>query len=123
MTTNETLFFRDRHPFDALRDHVLPALIGNARRRPALRIWSAACSTGQEPYSLAMMLRESFPELANWRVEILATDIAPAILERAREGIYSAASKSSAVCPSSSWSNISTSRAIAGSSSRSCGAW
>lgn len=89
MTTNETLFFRDRHPFDALRDHVLPELIVERAPKAALRIWCAACSTGQEPYSLAMMLRESFPELAKWRVEILATDIAPAILERAREGTYS----------------------------------
>lgn len=89
MTTNETLFFRDRHPFDALRQHVLPALIAERTAKASLRIWSAACSTGQEPYSLAMMLRDSFPELANWRVEILATDIAPAILARAREGFYS----------------------------------
>lgn len=89
MTTNETLFFRDRHPFDALRDHVLPALIEARKAKRSMRIWSAACSTGQEPYSLAMMLRDSFPELATWRIEILATDIAPAILDRAREGFYS----------------------------------
>ena len=89
MTTNETLFFRDRHPFDALREHVLPGLIKERASRSALRIWSAACSTGQEPYSLAMMLRDSFPQLSNWRIDIIATDIAPSILERAREGIYS----------------------------------
>lgn len=90
MTTNETLFFRDRHPFDAMRDHILPALIARRSDKRALRIWSAACSSGQEPYSIAMLLQDSFPQLKSWRVEIVATDIAPAILARAREGFYSA---------------------------------
>lgn len=88
MTTNETLFFRDRHPFDALRRHILPALIEQRAAQRALRIWSAACSTGQEPYSIAMILRDSFPELAAWHIEIIATDLAPAVLARAREGMY-----------------------------------
>ena len=90
LTTNETFFFRDFHPFEALRRSILPDLI--ARRAPARRltIWSAACSTGQEPYSLAMLLREHFPELANgWQVSILATDLAPAVLAQARKGCYS----------------------------------
>ena len=89
MMTNETLFFRDRHPFDALRRHVLPSLLGAALARSSLRIWSAACSTGQEPYSLAMMLLDHFPKLADRRIEIVATDIAASVLERAREGVYS----------------------------------
>ena len=90
MTTNETLFFRDRHPFEALRKHILPALIQERGSQRALRFWCAACSTGQEPYSIAMLLRDSFPELAGWRIEIIATDIAPTVLERAREGAYTA---------------------------------
>jgi chemotaxis protein methyltransferase CheR len=89
MTTNETSFFRDRHPFDAMRSHVLPGLIERRAARKHLRIWSAACSTGQEAYSLAMMLRDDFPQLAGWRVEIVGTDISPSVVARAREGIYS----------------------------------
>jgi chemotaxis protein methyltransferase CheR len=89
MTTNETSFFRDNHPFDALRKSVIPALIERRAASRSLRIWSAACSTGQEPYSLAMMLKDSFPILGNWKVEIVATDLSPSVLERARQGIYS----------------------------------
>src|SRR5262249_27988401 len=66
MTTNETSFFRDRHPFEALKSAILPGLIQRRAARKALRIWSAACSTGQEAYSLAMMLADDFPELASW---------------------------------------------------------
>lgn len=89
LTTNETLFFRDFHPFDALRRWILPAVL--ERRAPARRltIWSAACSSGQEPYSLAMLLLDHFPQLADWKVTILATDLSPTILELAREGEYS----------------------------------
>jgi len=89
LTTNETLFFRDFHPFETLRLHILPELI---ERRAALRrlsVWSAACSTGQEPYSLAMMLLEHFPQLTGWNIQILATDISPTVLARARTGRYS----------------------------------
>jgi chemotaxis protein methyltransferase CheR len=89
MTTNETSFFRDSNPFDALRKTVIPGLIERRAHARSLRIWSAACSTGQEPYSLAMMLKDSFPILGNWKVEIVATDLSPSVLERARQGIYS----------------------------------
>jgi len=89
MTTNETSFFRDNHPFDALRKSVIPGLIERRAATRCLRIWSAACSTGQEPYSLAMMLKDSFPILGGWKVEIVATDLSPSVLDRAREGIYS----------------------------------
>ena len=74
MTTNETFFFRDKIPFDHLRDYVLPALIQARASRRSLRIWSAACSTGQEPYSIAMGLREYGAALAGWRIEIVDLD-------------------------------------------------
>jgi chemotaxis protein methyltransferase CheR len=89
MTTNETSFFRDNHPFDTLRKAIIPGLIERRASSRTLRIWSAACSTGQEPYSLAMVLKDSFPILSGWKVEIVATDISPSVLERAREGLYS----------------------------------
>jgi len=89
LTTNETLFFRDFHPFETLRLHILPELIERRASLRRLSIWSAACSTGQEPYSLAMMLLEHFPELAAWNIQILATDISPTVLARARLGRYS----------------------------------
>ncbi len=88
MTTNETFFFRDRLPFDHFRDYIMPALMAARARHKRIRIWSAAASTGQEPYSLAMTLREMGPQLAGYRIEILATDICNAVLERARAGIY-----------------------------------
>ncbi|HWD21183.1 MAG TPA: protein-glutamate O-methyltransferase CheR [Verrucomicrobiae bacterium] len=88
LTTNETLFFRDFHPFDALRRHILPEIIAQRAHLRRLSIWSAACSSGQEPYTIAMILREHFPELANWNVTILATDLSPTILKAAQEGRY-----------------------------------
>lgn len=91
LTTNETLFFRDRSPFEALKAQVIPALRNAAgSNRPRLRIWSAACSTGQEPYSLAMTLHESIPDIAQWDISIIATDVSPAVIERARAGRYAA---------------------------------
>ena len=89
MTTNETSFFRDSHPFDTLRKSLIPSLIERRATSRSLRIWSAACSTGQEPYSIAMTLKDHFPILGGWKVEIVATDISPSVLERAREGLYS----------------------------------
>lgn len=89
MTTNETSFFRDRHPFDAMKKAILPGLIERRAAQRHLRIWSAACSTGQEGYSLAMMLCDEFPALASWRIEIVGTDISPSVIARAKEGTYS----------------------------------
>jgi chemotaxis protein methyltransferase CheR len=89
MTTNETFFFRDKIPFDHLRETILPALLKARASRRSLRIWSAASSTGQEPYSIAMCLQEIAPALAGWRVEILATDLSQAVLEKSRSGIFS----------------------------------
>jgi chemotaxis protein methyltransferase CheR len=88
MTTNETSFFRDGAPFTFLRDTVLPELVQSRQRQRSLRIWCAAASTGQEPYSIAMVLALLAPSLADWSVEILATDYASEILARARAGIY-----------------------------------
>jgi chemotaxis protein methyltransferase CheR len=89
MTINETSFFRDHHPFEALQQLVLPQLIERRASQRQLRIWCAACSTGQEPYSIAMLLDEHFPQLARWDVQLLATDIASSVLQRARAGRYS----------------------------------
>jgi chemotaxis protein methyltransferase CheR len=88
MTTNETFFFRDKIPFDHLRQTILPALVQARAHRRALRIWCAASSTGQEPYSIAMYVRE-FAALAGWRVEIVATDLSHEVLEKSKAGIYS----------------------------------
>jgi chemotaxis protein methyltransferase CheR len=88
MTTNETMFFRDGHPFESLRKIVIPKLMERRSVKKVLRLWSAACSSGQEPYSLAMLLRENFP-IGDWYINIVATDLNPAMLDRAREGYYS----------------------------------
>jgi chemotaxis protein methyltransferase CheR len=89
MTTNETFFFRDKIPFDHLRDTILPALTQARANRRTLRIWSAACSTGQEPYSIAMCLKEKASMLAGWRIEIVGTDLSQEVLEKSKAGIYS----------------------------------
>jgi len=89
MTTNETFFFRDKIPFDHLRDTILPALIQARAARRSIRIWSAASSTGQEPYSIAMCLKEMGAALAGWRIEIVATDLSQEVLEKSKAGVYS----------------------------------
>jgi len=88
MTTNETSFFRDVHPFETLKNVVLPSLIKARASTRQLRIWCAAASTGQEPYSIALTIREHFPQLASWSVQIVATDINETVLARARSGTY-----------------------------------
>jgi chemotaxis protein methyltransferase CheR len=88
MMNNESYFFRDRVPFDRLGDTVLPELLRTRALRKKIRIWSAAASTGQEPYSIAMLLDRK-PELAGWQAEILATDISGEAIERAKAGLYS----------------------------------
>ena len=89
MTTNETFFFRDRTPFDNFRNFMLPNFLEARAMQRRIRIWCAACSTGQEPYSLAMILDEEARKIAGWRIDILATDIARGVLDVAREGLYS----------------------------------
>jgi chemotaxis protein methyltransferase CheR len=89
MTTNESFFFRDQKPFDHFRDHVLPHMIQTRAARKSFRIWCAAASTGQEPYSLAMILKEAEAKMPGWRVEIVGTDISREVLDRARQGHYS----------------------------------
>jgi chemotaxis protein methyltransferase CheR len=89
MTTNETFFFRDKVPFDHFRDAIMPEILRARAARKSLRIWCAAGSTGQEPYSLAMCLKEMSAALTGWRVEILATDLSQEVLEKSRAGIYS----------------------------------
>ncbi len=89
MTTNETFFFRDRAPFENFRSKVLPALQSARRTSRTIRIWCAATSTGQEPYSLAMALSEMAGDVAGWRVDLIATDLSNGVLEKARQGIYS----------------------------------
>ena len=87
MTTNETFFFRDKTPFDHLKDAVLPVL-GQARKGSRIRIWCAACSTGQEPYSIAMMLDQNPALTGGVPVEIVATDISDRCLDRGRQGLF-----------------------------------
>lgn len=91
LTTNVTHFFREMHHFDLLRDDILPPLLQAARRGGRLRLWSAGCSSGQEPYSLALTLLSLLPEAARYDIRILATDVDPKIIARAREGVYPAA--------------------------------
>lgn len=88
MVTTESSFFRDHHPFEAIRRIVIPDLVNRRRTERRLNIWCAACSHGQEPYSVAMLLREHFPELATWSVTLIASDISRDVLERARLARY-----------------------------------
>ena len=89
MTTNESFFFRDKLPFEHFRETVLPALLAARSSSRRIRIWCAAASTGQEPYSLAICLKEMGKELRGWRVEIVATDLSNEVLEKAKSGVYS----------------------------------
>ncbi|MFL6975733.1 MAG: CheR family methyltransferase, partial [Xanthobacteraceae bacterium] len=89
MTTNESFFFRDKIPFDHFRNAIMPALLASRAGQRQIRIWCAAASTGQEPYSLAICLKEMASELAGWRIEILGTDLSMEVLEKAKAGIYS----------------------------------
>ena len=89
MTTNETFFFRDKIPFDHFRDTIMPEMLKARASRKSIRIWCAAGSTGQEPYSLAMSLKEMGAVLAGWRVEIIATDLSTEVLEKSKSGVYS----------------------------------
>ncbi|MBB3204856.1 chemotaxis protein methyltransferase CheR [Rhodopirellula rubra] len=88
MTTNETSFYRDIHPFELLKKTLLPELIEKRSKEKRLTIWSNACSSGQEVYSVAMMIREHFPQLSDWDVRLRATDLSSDILERAEKGIF-----------------------------------
>jgi chemotaxis protein methyltransferase CheR len=88
MTTNETFFFRDKLPFDHFRDTIMPALIAARAREKRIRIWCTAASTGQEPYSLAMLLKGMGAAIAGYRVDIVATDLSCEVLEKAKAGIY-----------------------------------
>ena len=89
MTTNETFFFRDKVPFEHFRDTIMPEMLKARTNRKSIRIWCAAGSTGQEPYSLAMSLKEMGAALAGWRVEIIATDLSTEVLEKSKSGVYS----------------------------------
>jgi chemotaxis protein methyltransferase CheR len=89
MATNESYFFRDKIPFDQFRSTIMPALLAARQNTRTIRIWCAAASTGQEPYSLAMALREMGRELAGWHIELAASDLSNEVLEKARQGVYS----------------------------------
>ncbi|WP_299397385.1 protein-glutamate O-methyltransferase CheR [Pelagibius sp.] len=89
MTTNESFFFRDNRPFEQFKDVVLPQLLETRGGQKKFRIWSAACSSGQEPYTLAMILKEEAAKLAGWTFDIVATDLSTEILGKAKDGLYS----------------------------------
>lgn len=89
MTTNESMFFRDNKPFEQFRKVVLPRVMEAKAMTKTIRIWSAACSNGQEPYSLAMCMKEEGAKMTGWKIEIMATDLCAKVVNKAREGIYS----------------------------------
>jgi chemotaxis protein methyltransferase CheR len=89
MTTNESFFFRDKVPFDHFRETIMPALLATRAASRRIRIWCAAAATGQEPYTLAICLKEMGKDLKGWRVEIVATDLSTEVLEKAKSGLYS----------------------------------
>jgi len=89
MMTNESFFFRDKIPFDHFRNTIMPALLKARAAQRRIRIWCAACSSGQEPYSLAICLKEFEQDLSGWRFDILATDLSTEVLDKAKAGVYS----------------------------------
>jgi chemotaxis protein methyltransferase CheR len=89
ITIHETSFFRDIHPFKCMKEVVMPSLLEKRASQHTLNLWCAACSSGQEPYTVTMLLRENFPQLQSWNVRFIATDISNQILGRAREGKFS----------------------------------
>lgn len=89
MTTNETSFFRDLNPFNSMKNQIIPETLKKREKEKIFNIWSAACSTGQEAYSLAMLIHENFPSLLNWNLKIYASDISKRMIARGREGCYS----------------------------------
>ncbi|MEM5582918.1 protein-glutamate O-methyltransferase CheR [Roseibium sp. AS2] len=89
MTTNESFFFRDKTPFDHFNETMLPALLESRGMRKQLKVWCAAASTGQEPYSLAICLKEQAAKIGGWRLKILGTDLSQEVLEKAKTGLYS----------------------------------
>ena len=89
ITTNETSFFRDLYPFDVLKKEIVPEMLQKRAAEKRLTIWCGAASTGQEPYTIALVLKENFPQLENWTVKIVATDINNEVLEQAKSGTYS----------------------------------
>jgi chemotaxis protein methyltransferase CheR len=89
LTTNETSFFRDLAAFELLKNTALPELLKARASTRTLTVWSAACSTGQEPYSLAISLRESIPDFGSWKVKIVASDLNPTVVARASRGVFS----------------------------------
>lgn len=89
MMTKETFFFRDKVPFELFENHILPHMLETRTEKRHIRIWSAACSTGQEPYSLAILLQEMAPRLRNWKIDLIATDFSHEALAKAKKGLYS----------------------------------
>jgi chemotaxis protein methyltransferase CheR len=89
MTTNETSFFRDIHPFEALKNNIFPELIKQRKSQKQLNIWCAASSSGQEPYSIAMVIRDNYPMLLDWNLNFIASDISTEMLDRCRSGEFS----------------------------------
>lgn len=89
MTTNETSFYRDVHPFEVLKKMVIPDMMKKRAVEKSLNIWCGASSSGQEPYSLMMLLRENFPTLSTWKFSFIASDLSPKMLKRCRDGLYS----------------------------------
>ena len=88
LLTNETMFFRDQYPFEGLKNVIIPSLIKIQENSKLLTIWCAAASTGQEPYSIAILINEHFPELTKWKINLIATDICTVALNKAKIGIY-----------------------------------